>query len=102
MACEARMQKWVSSFISAVCLIRFAWPMKTSDLPATISEIRSRSGLMGIVVDSFTWSMHESLAGYAWAIPTNRFCSGLTKQDFFDLYDADEEREIGSSYPPDL
>jgi hypothetical protein len=23
-------------------------------------------------------------------------------QTFFDLYDADEGREIGSSYPPDL
>src|SRR5260221_6631282 len=46
-----------------------------------ISEIRSRPGLMGIVVDSFTWNMHESLAGYDWATPTNRFCSGLTKQE---------------------
>jgi len=42
-----------------------------------ISEIRSRPGLMGIVVDSFTWNMHESLAGYDWATRTNRFCSRI-------------------------
>src|SRR5260221_506722 len=54
MACEARMQKCVGWSISAVCLIRFAWPMKPSCPQATISEIRSRPCLMGIVVDSFT------------------------------------------------